>query len=102
MRLADADLTFVVSAAYNRGFSGEGEVLSSSPKSATKSVPGTKVDLVVSNGVALVEVPNVVGLPYPTAYATLTQADRSARRSRLPASRPRIIVPKVGIALRVV
>jgi serine/threonine-protein kinase len=52
----------------------KGEVLSSAPKSATKSVPGTKVDLVVSNGVALVEVPNVVGLPYPTAYATLTQA----------------------------
>jgi len=52
----------------------KGEVLATNPKAASKVPPGTRVDLVVSNGVALVEVPNVVGMPYPTAYATLTQA----------------------------
>jgi serine/threonine-protein kinase len=52
----------------------KGEVLQSNPKYNAKVVPGSKVDLVVSNGVALVEVPNVVNQPYPQAYAILTQA----------------------------
>jgi serine/threonine protein kinase len=51
-----------------------GEVLSSNPASGKSKAPGAKVDLTVSNGVPLVEVPNVVGMPYATAYATLTQA----------------------------
>jgi len=51
-----------------------GEVLSSNPAAGKAKVPGTKVDLTVSNGVPLVDVPNVVGMPYATAYATLTQA----------------------------
>jgi serine/threonine-protein kinase len=50
------------------------EVLSTNPKPGTKTKLNTKVDLVVSNGVALVEVPNVVGLSYQDAYATVTQA----------------------------
>ncbi|HEY3605114.1 MAG TPA: Stk1 family PASTA domain-containing Ser/Thr kinase [Sporichthyaceae bacterium] len=51
-----------------------GEVLSSNPAAGKSKAPGAKVDLTVSNGVPLVEVPNVVGMPYATAYATLTQA----------------------------
>jgi serine/threonine-protein kinase len=50
------------------------EVLETNPKPGTKTKLNSKVDLVVSNGVPLVEVPNVVGLPYATAYATMTQA----------------------------
>jgi beta-lactam-binding protein with PASTA domain len=50
------------------------EVLSTNPKPGTKTKLNTRVDLVVSNGVPLEEVPNVVGLPYATAYATVTQA----------------------------
>jgi serine/threonine-protein kinase len=50
------------------------EVLETNPKPGTKTKLNTKVDLIVSNGVALEEVPNVVGLPYSTAYATVTQA----------------------------
>jgi eukaryotic-like serine/threonine-protein kinase len=51
-----------------------GEVLTSNPPAGKALSPGTKVDLTVSNGVPKVEVPNVVGMPYATAYATLTQA----------------------------
>ncbi|MBA3744800.1 Stk1 family PASTA domain-containing Ser/Thr kinase [Sporichthya sp.] len=51
-----------------------GEVLETNPKPGTKQKLNTRVDLFVSNGVALVPVPNVVGLPYATAYATMTQA----------------------------
>jgi serine/threonine-protein kinase len=51
-----------------------GEVLSSNPAAGKALPPGTKVNLTVSNGVPLVDVPNVVGMPYATAYATLTQA----------------------------
>jgi serine/threonine-protein kinase len=50
------------------------EVLSTNPKAGTKRELNSRVDLVVSNGVPLVEVPNVVGLPYAQAYATITQA----------------------------
>jgi serine/threonine-protein kinase len=50
------------------------EVLETNPKPGTKTKLNSKVDVVVSNGVPLVEVPNVVGLPYATAYATMTQA----------------------------
>jgi serine/threonine-protein kinase len=50
------------------------EVLESNPKAGTKQKLKSRVDLVVSNGVPLVEVPNVVGLPYASAYATMTQA----------------------------
>jgi serine/threonine-protein kinase len=51
-----------------------GEVLSSNPAAGKALPPGTRVNLTVSNGVPLVDVPNVVGMPYATAYATLTQA----------------------------
>ncbi len=50
------------------------EVLETNPKAGTKRELNSRVDLVVSNGVPLVEVPNVVGQPYATAYATMTQA----------------------------
>jgi serine/threonine-protein kinase len=50
------------------------EVLETNPKAGTKRDLNSKVDLVVSNGVPLEEVPNVVGLPYAAAYATMTQA----------------------------
>jgi serine/threonine-protein kinase len=52
----------------------KGEVLSSNPKYNAQVKPGSAVDLVVSNGVALVEVPNVVNQPYSQAFAILTQA----------------------------
>ncbi|HEY2831495.1 MAG TPA: Stk1 family PASTA domain-containing Ser/Thr kinase [Sporichthyaceae bacterium] len=51
-----------------------GEVLTANPPAGKALPPSTKVDLTVSNGVPLVDVPNVVGMPYATAYATLTQA----------------------------
>ncbi|GAA0620465.1 Stk1 family PASTA domain-containing Ser/Thr kinase [Sporichthya brevicatena] len=50
------------------------EVLETNPKAGTKRELNSRVDLVVSNGVPLVEVPNVVGQPYATAYATVSQA----------------------------
>jgi serine/threonine-protein kinase len=52
----------------------KGEVLSSDPAYNKQVKPGTTVNLTVSTGVALVEVPNVVGQPYAQAYAILTQA----------------------------
>lgn len=52
----------------------EGEVLETNPKPGTKRELNSRVDLVVSTGVPLIEVPNVVGLPYATAFATITQA----------------------------
>jgi serine/threonine-protein kinase len=52
----------------------KGEVLSSDPKYNAQVKPGSAVNLVVSNGVALVEVPNVVNQPYSQAFAILTQA----------------------------
>ncbi|MGQ0466107.1 MAG: Stk1 family PASTA domain-containing Ser/Thr kinase [Sporichthyaceae bacterium] len=52
----------------------EGEVLATKPKAGSRQSPGSPVALTVSNGVALVEVPNVVGLAYATAFATLQQA----------------------------
>jgi serine/threonine-protein kinase len=51
-----------------------GEVIETNPKAGTKRELNSKVDLTVSNGVPLVEVPNVVGLKYADAYATMTQA----------------------------
>ncbi|HUR75507.1 MAG TPA: Stk1 family PASTA domain-containing Ser/Thr kinase [Sporichthya sp.] len=50
------------------------EVIETNPKPGTKRDLNSRVDIVVSNGIPLVEVPNVVGLPYATAYATMTQA----------------------------
>lgn len=52
----------------------DGEVLESNPKPGTKQKLNTRVDLFVSNGIKLVEVPNVVGLKYADAYALVTQA----------------------------
>ncbi|MGQ0846748.1 MAG: Stk1 family PASTA domain-containing Ser/Thr kinase [Sporichthyaceae bacterium] len=52
----------------------DGEVLSSKPKAGSRLAPDTRVALSVSNGVPLVEVPRVVGLPYATAFATLQAA----------------------------
>ena len=52
----------------------EGEVLETNPRPGTKRDLNSRVDLVVSTGVPLIEVPNVVGLPYATAFATITQA----------------------------
>jgi serine/threonine-protein kinase len=52
----------------------EGEVLASSPKAGSRRAPESRVNLTVSNGVPLIEVPPVVGLTYATAYATLVQA----------------------------
>ena len=52
----------------------EGEVLETNPKPGTKRELNSRVDLVVSTGVPLLPVPNVVGQPYATAYATITQA----------------------------
>jgi serine/threonine protein kinase len=52
----------------------KGEVLATNPKADQKRPPGAKVALTVSNGVALVVVPNVFGQSRALAYATLTQA----------------------------
>ena len=52
----------------------DGEVLASSPRAGSRLAPESRVNLTVSNGVPLIEVPSVVGLTYATAYATLVQA----------------------------
>ncbi|MGQ0624652.1 MAG: Stk1 family PASTA domain-containing Ser/Thr kinase [Sporichthyaceae bacterium] len=52
----------------------DGEVLATTPRAGVQRPLNSKVDLVVSNGIRLVEVPNVVGIPYATAFATVTQA----------------------------
>ena len=52
----------------------QNEVLETNPRPGTTRELNSRVDLVVSTGTPLIEVPNVVGLPYATAYATMTQA----------------------------
>ncbi|SMX62806.1 protein kinase domain-containing protein [Brevibacterium linens] len=51
----------------------EDTVISASQKAGTKLSKGEKIDLVVSKGVAPIPVPNVEGLTFDAAYATLAK-----------------------------
>jgi serine/threonine-protein kinase len=60
--------------ADNTGKFKKGVVISQSPTAATRLNEGDKVDLVISAGVANVEVPKIVGLPLEEAQAALKAA----------------------------
>jgi beta-lactam-binding protein with PASTA domain len=51
-----------------------GDVISQDPAGGTSAPPGTSVDLVVSLGILMVDVPDVVGLAQAAAEAAITSA----------------------------
>ena len=67
--LANGTVTLAYSSTVASGL-----VISQSPAAATSALPGTAVDLVVSNGPAPVTVPNVVGQTQANAQTAITAA----------------------------
>ena len=51
-----------------------GDVISENPPAGTSVAAGSSVNLVVSSGVALIKVPNVVGLTQAAASSAITAA----------------------------
>ncbi len=66
----------------------QGQVISTNPPAGTLVSRGTTVDLVVSSGVAQVQVPNVVGQPQGVAQANLAAAGFKVTVLTQPATNP--------------
>jgi len=59
-----------------------GSVVATRPVAGSPRSPGTRITLVVSQGPAVIEIPNVVGLSYREAYDVLDQAGLRIGRVR--------------------